>query len=82
MAKITIEEFMKLSVEEKCKRHKDLSKADQFLARMTDQSIGGTQITGTFEMTEEDKEDLKEMEKSMDIHIAKLKEMRKKNNKS
>ena len=34
MAKITIEEFMKLSTKEKCKRHRDLSDADKLLARM------------------------------------------------
>lgn len=77
MGKITIEEFMKLSTEEKCKRHNDLSDADKFLARMTDQALGGTEITGTFEMTEEDKKDLEKMEKEMDKHISKLKEMRK-----
>ena len=79
MAKISIEEFMKLNTEEKCKRHKDLSDSDKSLARMTDQSLGGTEITGTFKMTEEDKKDLEKMEKEMDKQIAKLKEMRKEN---
>ena len=32
-------------------------------------------------MTEEDKKDLEKMEKEMDNHIAKLKEMRKENEK-
>ncbi len=81
MAKITIEEFMKLSTKEKCKRHRDLSDADKLLARMTDQALGDTNIIGTFEMTEEDKKDLEKMEKEMDNHIAKLKEMRKENEK-
>ena len=81
MSKITITEFMKLSTEEKCKRYEDLSDDDKFLARMTDQSLGGTEITGTFEMTEEDKEDLEKMEKEMDKFIIKLKEIRKKKDK-
>ena len=81
MSKITIEEFMKLSAEEKCKRHEDLSDNDKFLARMTDQSLGDTEITGTFEMNEEDKEDLEKMEKEMDKLIIKLKEIRKEKDK-
>ena len=89
MSKLSFEEFMKLSEKEKCERYKDLSNHDKFLARIN-QPISPIVIPED-ELTEEEKEKIKEMkndtksleemEKFAEKHIAKLKEMRNKNNK-
>ena len=89
MKKISFEEFMKLNEQEKIEGYKDLSNHDKFLARIN-QPISPTVISKD-ELTEEEKEKIKEMksdtktleemEKEMDKHILKLKEMRKENKK-
>ena len=90
MTKITIEEFMKLSEKEKCEKYKDLSNHDKFLARIS-QPLS-PRVIPEDELTEEEKEKIKEMkndtktleemEKFAEKHIAKLKEIRKNKRKS
>ena len=85
MSKLSFKEFMKLSEKEKCKKYKDLSDNDKFLARIS-QPLSPIVIPEE-ELTKEQKEKIKkmkedaktleEMEKFAEKHIAKLKEMRK-----
>ena len=84
MSKLSLEKFMKLSEKDKCKRYKDLSDHDKFLARIS-QPITTT-IISEEELNEEemkkiqkmksDTKTLEEMEKFAEKHISKLKEMR------
>ena len=89
MSKLSFEEFMKLSEKEKCEKYKELSNHDKFLARISQPVT--PRIIPEEELTEEEKEKIKEMkndtksleemEKFAEKHIAKLKEMRNKNSK-
>lgn len=60
MAKLSFEEFMKLSEEDKCTRYKDLTDKDKQRARMTESMICGKPI-GYIKLTEEQKKKGKAM---------------------
>ncbi|MFV0250190.1 MAG: hypothetical protein ACK5HP_04070 [Bacilli bacterium] len=60
MAKLTFEDFMKLSNEEKCIRYKEMNDVDRQKARMTE-PLGKHKPIGYIELTEEQKIKGKEM---------------------
>lgn len=63
MSSLSLEEFNKLSEEEKCKQYKNLSNHDKFLARMA-QNPGG-EVVGYEEVTEDDKKWAEELSKKI-----------------
>lgn len=63
MSNLPFEEFNKLTEKEKCKRYKDLSDHDKFLARIS--MNPGVEVIGTSEISEEDKKWAEELHKQI-----------------
>lgn len=63
MSNLALEEFNKLLEKEKGNRYKDLNKHDQFLVRIS--MNPGYEVTGTSEISEEDKKWAEELHKQI-----------------
>lgn len=63
MSNLPFKEFNKLTEEEKCKKYKDLSDHDKFLARIS--MNPGVEVIGTSKISEESKKWAEELHKQI-----------------